>query len=208
MTDRELPGKRRKNLDIFEQVVLLILYIWFVLRLWPGTFAEVTISALLLLASEGLIVILLLIRRPTDNISTSFKDWFVAFSGSFLPLLVRKGEEPLVLYLAVGLMIFGMITHIGAKLSLFRSFGIVPANRGIKVKGLYSIVRHPMYAGYFYTHIGFLLSAPALWNFVVYACAWGFMLPRIFAEEKILLQSPEYQDYAKRVRYRLIPGVF
>ena len=208
MTHRELPGNRRKNLDILEQVVLLTLYIWFVLRLWPDTFAEVTIPVSLLLVSESLIIVLLLIRRPTDNISTSFRDWFVAFSGSFLPLLVRKGEEPLVLYVAVGLMIFGMITHIGAKLSLFRSFGIVPANRGVKVKGLYAIVRHPMYAGYFYTHIGFLLSTPSLWNFVVYACTWGFMLPRIFAEEKILLQSPEYQEYVKRVRYRLIPGVF
>jgi protein-S-isoprenylcysteine O-methyltransferase Ste14 len=170
--------------------------------------SEVTVSASLLLVSEGLIVVLLLIRRPTDNISISFKDWFVAFSGSFLPLLVRKGEEPLVLYLAVGLMIFGMVTHIGAKLSLFRSFGIVPANRGVKVKGLYTIVRHPMYAGYFYTHIGFLLSTPSVWNLVVYTSTWGFMLPHIFLEEKILLQSPEYQEYVNRVRYRLIPGVF
>lgn len=208
MNDRELPGNRRRNLDILEQVALLSLYIWFVLRLWPGTLAAVTIPVTLLLVSEGLIIVLLLIRRPTDNISTSFWDWFVAFSGSFLPLLVRKSEEPFVLYVAAGFMIFGMITHIGAKLSLFRSFGIVAANRGVKVKGLYAIVRHPMYAGYFYTHIGFLLSTPSVWNFVVYTCTWGFLLARIFAEEKILLQSPDYQEYVKWVRFRLIPGVF
>lgn len=205
---RELPGNLGKSLDILEQVVLLALYIWFVSRLWPSSLEEVTVHVSLLLVSESLIVALLLIRKPTENISTRFSDWLVAFSGSFLPLLVRKGEDPIMLYLGTGLMIFGLITHTGAKLSLFRSFGIVPANRGVKAKGLYSIVRHPMYAGYFYTHLGFLLSTPSLWNFAVYACTWGFMIARIFAEEKILFQSPDYQNYVKQVQYRLIPGVF
>lgn len=204
----ELFGDFKRHLDILEQAVLLTLYIWFVLRLWPGSFAEVTIHVSLLLISESLIVALLLIRKPTQNISARFRDWLIAFSGCFLPLLVRRGEEPLLFYVGTWLMIFGMITHISAKLSLFRSFGIVPANRGVKVKGLYAIVRHPMYAGYFYTHIGFLLATPSLWNFAIYTFAWGFMFARIFAEEKILLESPDYQAYIKEVHYRLIPGVF
>lgn len=208
MSKNELFGNLRKNLDFLEQGVLLALYIWFVWRLWPGSFAELTIAVSLLLVSESLIVVLLLIRRTTHNISISFIDWLIAFSGSFLPLLVHRGEDPLLVNLGAGFMIFGMITHIGAKLSLFRSFGIVPANRGVKVTGLYKIVRHPMYAGYFFTHIGFLLSTPTLWNFAVYTCSWGFIFARIFAEEEILLQAPDYQDYVKQVHYRLIPGVF
>lgn len=208
MTKRELFGNRMKNLDILEQVVLLAFYIWFFLRLWPSPFTEVTLNLSFVILSEGLIVVLLLIRRPTVKISTSVRDWFVAFSGTVFPLLISRGGDPLMFNVGISFLLFGIITHVGAKLSLFRSFGVVPANRGVKVKGLYAIVRHPMYAGYFYTHIGFLLTAPSLWNFAVYTCTWGLLLSRIFAEESILLRSPDYQEYKERVRYRLIPGVF
>ena len=106
------------------------------------------------------------------------------------------------------LLLFGFCIHLGAKLSLFRSFGVVPANRGLKVKGLYSLVRHPMYAGYFLTHIGFLLAVPTLWNFGIYICSWVLMVSRIYLEEELLSRSQDYQEYKKRVPYRIIPGVF
>jgi protein-S-isoprenylcysteine O-methyltransferase Ste14 len=200
--------KKIRKLDFFEQMVLIAFFIWFISRLWPRTFAEVNPYILLLILSESIVLFLLIIRRPTENISKSFTDWFIAFSGTFLPLLISKGGEPLMPFVGVVLLLWGMFIHIGAKLSLFRSFGIVPAERGVKTKGLYTIVRHPMYAGYFFTHIGFLLAAPSLWNFTVYICCWGFLLLRIFAEESILLRSPDYQEYKNRVLYRVIPGVF
>jgi protein-S-isoprenylcysteine O-methyltransferase Ste14 len=84
----------------------------------------------------------------------------------------------------------------------------VPANRGVRVKGLYAFVRHPMYAGYFFSQLGFFIAAPSLWNFSVYTCTWGLLLSRIFAEENLLLRSPDYHEYIKRVPYRIIPGVF
>lgn len=208
MSKREFLGKKMRKLDIFEQMVVLALYIWLISRLWPGTFAEMELYLLLVLLSESIVVVLLLIRRPTENISNSFRDWFIAFSGTLLPLLISKGGEPLMPRVGVFLMLWGLFIHVGAKMSLFRSFGIVPANRGVKVKGLYTLVRHPMYAGYFFTHIGFLMAAPSLWNFTVYICCWGFLLSRIFAEESVLLRSPDYQEYKKRVLYRVIPGVF
>jgi protein-S-isoprenylcysteine O-methyltransferase Ste14 len=208
MSSRKFFGKRIRSLDIFEQVVVLALYIWFISRLWPPTFAEANLYLLLLIFSESIVVVLLLIRRPTENISNSFRDWLIAFSGTFLPLLISKGGDPLMPRVGVFLLIWGVFIHIGAKISLFRSFGIVAANRGVKVKGLYAFVRHPMYAGYFFTHIGFFMAAPSIWNFIVYICCWGFLLSRIFAEERVLLRSPDYQVYKNRVAYRIIPGVF
>lgn len=208
MSKRENIGKKMEKLDIFEQMVLLAFYIWLIERLWPGTFAEVKPYVLLVLLSESLVFVLLIIRRPTENISISFRDWIIAFSGTLLPLLVSKGGEPLMPRLGVFLMLWGMFIHIGAKLSLFRSFGVIPANRGVKVKGPYAFVRHPMYAGYFFTHLGFFIAAPSFWNFMVYICNWGLLLSRIFAEERLLLGSPDYQEYKKRVPYRVIPGVF
>lgn len=106
------------------------------------------------------------------------------------------------------LMLYGFTMHLGAKISLFRSFGIVPANRGIRMKGLYAFVRHPMYAGYFLTHAGFLLASPSLFNLLVYVCCWGVQLCRMFAEERVLLESADYRVYVKKVPYRVIPFVF
>jgi protein-S-isoprenylcysteine O-methyltransferase Ste14 len=208
MSNRKFIEKNMGKLDIFEQIVVLALYIWFISRLWPGNSAEVKDYLLWLILSESIVVVLLLIRRPTENISISFRDWFIALSGTFLPLLISKGGEPFMPGVGLCLLLWGLFIHLGAKLSLFRSFGIVPADRGVKVKGLYALVRHPMYAGYFCTHLGFLLAAPSLWNFTVYICAWGLLLSRIFAEERLLLRSPDYQEYKNRVSYRIIPGIF
>jgi protein-S-isoprenylcysteine O-methyltransferase Ste14 len=65
-----------------------------------------------------------------------------------------------------------------------------------------------MYAGYVITQIGFLISNPTLWNFMIYACGLVFQLLRIFEEEKLLRQDDAYQAFTQRVRYRLVPGLF
>ena len=208
MANRNVPKINQRNLDILEQVVLLLLCTSLFVRLYPRSFSEVKLYLLLVLLSEGIVVVLLLIRKPTENISDSLKDWFVAFSGSFLPLLINKGGDPFMPNVGVTLILLGLLIHIGAKLCLFRSFGIVPANRGVKIKGFYAYVRHPMYAGYFLTHLGYLIAAPTLWNFTIYTCVWGLLLYRIFAEERVLLQSLDYKEYIKRVHYRVIPGIF
>ena len=106
------------------------------------------------------------------------------------------------------MLLVGLAIHVGAKLSLLRSFGIVAADRGVKRRGLYAVMRHPMYAGYILTHIGFLLASPSWWNLGVYVMAWSFLIARIFAEEKVLSANPDYQGYMTGVSYRLLPGVF
>jgi protein-S-isoprenylcysteine O-methyltransferase Ste14 len=198
----------RNKIDRLEQLLLLLFYLYFLWRLLTNGLSNVTLYLSLMIVSESIVVVLLLIRRPTDIISNRFRDWFLAFSGSFLPLMISQGGDPLMPRLGVLLILWGLLVHISAKLSLLRSFGVVPADRGIKVNGLYAFVRHPMYAGYFLTHLGFLIAAPSSWNALVYTCCWGFLLSRIFLEEQLLLQSSEYRAYSNRVRYRLIPGLF
>ncbi len=196
----------RRMLDLFEQVAVLALYGWLVFRLWPSDFANW--FPVLLLLSEGLVVFLLLIRRPTDRISTKGRDWALAAGGTFVVLLVDNGGPPLSKALGGFLLVMGLAIHVGAKLSLLRSFGLVAANRGVRVGGLYRLVRHPMYAGYMLTHIGFLLVAPSLWNAAIYAAAWALLIARIHAEEQVLGEDPAYRDFKMRVRYRLLPGIF
>lgn len=208
MADCKISNMIRKKLDTFEQMVLLVLCSYLFIRLWPDSFSDLKPYLLLLMISEGVVVVLVLIRAPTNNISFSLRDWLVAFTCSFLPLLIIDGGRTFMPEIGVSIIFLGMLIHIGAKLCLLRSFGIVPANRGVKVNGFYSYIRHPMYAGYFLTHFGYLLAAPALWNFVIYSTVWILLLYRIVAEEKILSLSSDYKDYINRVPYRLIPGIF
>ena len=53
----------------------------------------------------------------------------------------------------------GLIIVVASKITLGRSFGLVPANRGVVVRGPYTFVRHPIYAGYLVTPRGVLPRA-------------------------------------------------
>jgi protein-S-isoprenylcysteine O-methyltransferase Ste14 len=205
----DLSSVSRRRLDYSEQLFVLALYCWLVIRVFPEAVANGGLLAvILLLLSEGVVVLLLVFRRPTSDISLNLEDWVIAAAGTLLPLLVIKGGDPILGVLGPCLMIGGLITQVAAKLTLLRSFGLVAANRGVKVGGMYSFVKHPMYAGYMLTHIGYLLALPSLWNASVYVAVWGFLIARMVAEERILSSDPKYLEYSQRVRYRIVPGVF
>ena len=125
-------------------------------------------------------------------------------------MLVMPGPEPIhqLATLAVVLVLGGNFIQFWAKLSLRRSFGIAPANRGVKVGGPYRLVRHPMYSGYLFSHIGILLLMPSLLNLAVYAVSWGAQIFRMLAEERLLSEDPSYRAFAEQVRWRLVPGLF
>lgn len=126
-----------------------------------------------------------------------------------MPMLVEAGGEPLVPVGVCGaFMLMGLGMNIWAKLSLRRSFGVVAANRGVKTRGPYVFIRHPMYFGYVLTQIGFLLSNPTAWNATIYTAALALQILRISAEETILFEDTRYRAYASNVRYGFIPGIF
>lgn len=195
-------------LDRFEQTAALVLFGFLLVRVWPHDLSMNNLAPALVLVSEGIVVFFLLIRRSSANISLRPQDWLAAAVGTAAPLLVVKTVEPAVLGAGVFLMLLGMMTQLFAKLSLRRSFGIVPANRGIKTAGAYRYARHPMYLGYMISHVGFLLLAPKLWNFSVYLVCWVCLLLRIEFEERLLSTDPGYQAFKREVRYRLLPGIY
>lgn len=87
----------------------------------------------------------------------------------------------------------------------------IQRERGQKVisTGLYSIVRHPMYSGAVLLFTGGPLLLGSL-----YGLAMGFLLivtiaVRSLGEEAMLKQELEgYNEYMKKVKWRLIPFVF
>jgi len=197
----------RRLADRAEQVIAASLYLWLCLRLLPHTFPPEHFYPLMVLLSEGMVLLFLLIRRRTDKISVNARDWIVAFGGTIAPLLVVNSETAFLPQAGLVVLMIGFVLHVGAKLALRRSMGVVPADRGVKTLGLYGFVRHPMYLGYMIVHIGFLVAAPSLWNAAVYAVTWALLVGRIFLEEQFLSANADYRAYCVKVRYRLIPGV-
>ncbi|TPN80948.1 isoprenylcysteine carboxylmethyltransferase family protein [Mesorhizobium sp. CU2] len=168
------------------------------------------LNVLLLTISETLTLIwLLLARRP------KVRDWnpltvVITLTATLGPGLIslQPGVEIISLAVAAPLQCLALWMSIWGKLSLGRSFALLPANRGVVTGGAYRFVRHPIYAGYITGHILFLLSNFSLYNFGVYAIISSFQIYRLTREEAILAMEPEYRDYLGKVRYRFFPGIF
>ncbi len=197
-------------LDWLERALVLGLYGWLVFRVVAVYATKASPLDLILLPSEGLVVWFILIRRTTSDVSRRPGDWLLAFGATAAPLLAHPGLGKALLPAAVCacLMLIGILVQIHAKLTLGRSFGCVPANRGLKLFGPYRFVRHPMYMGYLFTQVGFLLMNPTVWNLAVYGFCYVLLIPRLLAEERLLGRDSNYLEYMTVVRYRLIPGVF
>jgi protein-S-isoprenylcysteine O-methyltransferase Ste14 len=201
--------------DLGERLIVLGLYLGLVARLvaawWEPSSAEKgSLANLLLLPSEGLVVIFLLLRRSTGRISLRWQDWLLALLATLSPMLVRPGVEAALVPPVVGatLLVMGTVVQVHAKLTLGRSFGCVPAHRGLQLGGPYRFVRHPMYAGYLLGHIAFLLMNPKVWNIAAYAVCYALQIPRLLAEERLLANDGQYRAYQETVKYRMIPGIF
>ena len=164
------------------------------------------------IVSECLPILLIYSRRSSNTLSDKPGDWCFALIGTAAPLLTDSSVEMFpsshVQYSILALFVIGLCTQISAKIILWRSFGIVAANHGVKVHGPYRFVRHPMYVGYEITHVGVLLAFPSFYNFLLYSGALAIQIARLMREERVLNQDPAYQNFAARVRFRLVPGVF
>ena len=195
-----------KVADRLEQLIAVVFYGFLFARLVSSGLPNVQVWAVLI--ADGTILAFLLVRRPTEGISLRLADWLVAVVGTATSLLIRPVTPPIDADIGLLLMLLGTGLAVAAKLSLRRSFGLVAANRGVKVGGLYGLVRHPMYIGYMISHIGTLLILPSLWNLGVYAISWTALVLRIGAEERLLRQDAQYDVYCRRVRFRLVPGLY
>lgn len=87
----------------------------------------------------------------------------------------------------------------------------IQADRGHVVcdTGPYRIVRHPGYVGNILPLAGIVLALNSLWTIIPAAAALVIVLIRTFLEDGTLQEElPGYREYARRVRYRLFPGIY
>jgi len=75
--------------------------------------------------------------------------------------------------------------------------------------GPYAYVRHPMYTGMMLFFAGLPLALGSWWGLAMAPLFLALFAVRIGIEERTLREGlPGYIDYAARVRYRLVPGVW
>jgi len=93
----------------------------------------------------------------------------------------------------------------------FSSVVRIQTDRGHTVcdSGPYRIVRHPGYAGIVLPLLGTVLALGSAWTIIPAAVALVVAVIRTALEDRTLQEElPGYRDYAQRVRYRLMPGIY
>ncbi len=148
------------------------------------------------------------IRKPAKDVDRSLKSLGAALLGNFLPFaFVLHHESDWAGPVPVTIEVVTLALAVWTVLSLRRSMGITPANRGIKTGGPYRFIRHPLYVCVIASQVGLLMAYPHPANFAILAGAIAFKALMIRNEERVLSADPSYVECAKRVKYRVIPGV-
>ena len=85
----------------------------------------------------------------------------------------------------------------------------VQENQKVIDTGLYGIVRHPMYMATVFLFLAMPLVLGSVISFVIMLCYIPIIVKRIRNEEQVLAEGLEgYEEYRKKVKYRLIPFIW
>lgn len=80
---------------------------------------------------------------------------------------------------------------------------------GVAAGGPYRYLRHPGYLGSILLHLGVPFMLNSLWALIPAILVALVLVVRTRLEDKTLRSElPGYREYAERVRYRLLPGVW
>jgi protein-S-isoprenylcysteine O-methyltransferase Ste14 len=93
----------------------------------------------------------------------------------------------------------------------FSTFVRIQTDRGHHVvsDGPYAYVRHPGYAGTILSAVVLPVALGSLWALLPALVGAGLFIVRTAREDRTLQEELEgYGEYARRVRWRLLPGIF
>ena len=174
---------------------------------------------------NALAAVLFIVRRPAQR-TAGPGPFLLALAVTIGPLLFEhgcEGAEELggilsdlfpctsaqqLVGLVLELMSLPWIT--ASLLFLGPAIGMAPADRGLRTGGTYLLVRHPLYAGELFCALGYVVSNASWRNILLWLALLAGQLLRIRSEERLLhaCYPQAYAAYCRRVRCRLLPGVF
>ncbi len=170
----------------------------------------------------------LLAERDNADKTENVKPWdrllapLMALGVAFPPVIVagldhRYGWSPQfpIWLIVLGFLLIAAGYAFGAwaiaENNFFSGLVRIQSDRGHVVcdSGPYRIVRHPGYLGNIIAMIGIVLALGSLWTIIPAAFAAIVIIVRTALEDHTLrAELPGYAEYAKWVKYRLIPGVW
>ncbi len=156
-----------------------------------------------LIALVNAICVVLFLFRSNPSKTSGPGDMLIAVFGTFITAFVPEATH--VTPAATAIQVVGLLAWTASLVALGRSLGIAPADRGLRERGPYAIVRHPVYASELVFWAGFALAAPQLLTGIVLVTWWGLQVVRILHEERLI---DGYGEYKTRVRWRVIPGLW
>jgi protein-S-isoprenylcysteine O-methyltransferase Ste14 len=231
----EQPDLRRGIVQRMVQVVVTLLVQMAILfgaagRLdWPMAWALMAVYVAFLLINATVLVrkdpALVVERGRVKEDAKTWDKWLAAIMSLFGPLAAllvtgldkRNGwsaEYALAIQLAaliaviVGYALWGWAM---ASNTFFSGLVRIQKERGHTVAsgGPYRYVRHPGYVGLIVFSVGTPLALGSLWGLVPAGFAVLMTIVRTALEDRTLQEElPGYRDYAGRVRYRLLPGIW
>jgi protein-S-isoprenylcysteine O-methyltransferase Ste14 len=137
--------------------------------------------------------------------------WIVAGLGmrfGWTPQLALATQFTALAFVALGYGLFGwaMVSN-----PFFSRVVRIQNDRGhtVATGGPYRYVRHPGYVGFTIASLGTPLALGSLWALIPAALAVIALVVRTALEDRTLHEElPGYAEYATRVRYRLLPGIW
>lgn len=213
---------------VFVAIMALVLFLSAGTLAWASAWAYLAVSLAVGLASglwlartdPGLLAERMRLRAPEQPRADKWfmlvflvvaVVWFVVIGldrrlqASAMPLPLEA--VGLVLYLASTLFIMWVFRENSFAAPVVK----VQAERHHHVvsTGPYAFVRHPMYAGVMLYFIGTPLLIGSWWGLAMMPVFFLAFAIRSRIEERTLMTGlPGYADYARRVRYRMLPGIW
>ncbi len=228
-TARELQGKLLIRLVIFTLIMAAIWYAasgrlnlvmaWVFIVVW--LFVGGIVPTLIVPLDPELI-------EERTQIKKDIKAWdkLITILGSlFTPLgiLVVAGLDarfgwspPIPLGLQIATLVLGALGYLlsvwaSSSNKFYARFVRIQKERGhfVVSGGPYRYVRHPGYAGLIVFYLTSALTLGSLWTLVPNGLMALLLIVRTALEDEMLQQELDgYREYAGRVRYRLLPGVW
>ena len=162
-------------------------------RMRAGPFAEGEPSQKVIMAITSIGFIALLVVPGLDH----------RFGWSRMPGAVAILGDVLLLAGWLGILqVFRTNTYAAATIQ-------VASGQSVISTGPYAVVRHPMYAAALLMLLGIPVSLGSWWGALVLAALLPALGWRLIDEERVLVRDLSgYADYRRKVRWRLIPGLW
>ena len=211
-------------------IILLAVILFVAAGSWDWWMGWLYMAVYALMAVIGVLVVPLdpeLVEERT-RIKEGVKEWDkkISVAGSVLyplAILVVAGldrrfgwspqVQPLLPYIALAFAAAGNLLSIWATAvnKFYSRFVRIQKERGHRAvsDGPYRAMRHPGYLGQIVFSLSSALALESLWAFVPCGLFAALLVVRTALEDRTLLDELEgYKEYARRVRYRLVPFIW